>query len=355
MFSRRPTSDDRRVYLACFEFEGEARLGRGVYIDGAFTSRGFVAEDERGLRRRLKGLISEGRLTLDVEGRIRPTITSVERRGDIITVGLRGQPVERQRRSFVPYRMTRVRRQRMHPLLDHDIARRVREMFEKDQFYEFVELLESFSPLIEEREVTPFDGRTIHPVSTRTLLSEMIVYSKGLKPSHKREARTIILLDKSVSMANAWSLWEEYPKINVGRFLAKVVDAVQFNNTLCSFGVDLKPVETADVVQPEDEETRLDLSLKEAALLEPERLVVITDGKPVYSPGLDTEELCDSTMEMLDAMGRSGVRVLIVLLGYDYDMVRFYQRLERNSSVTLIELAAGSDVVDMMHRLADWL
>ena len=355
MFSRRPTSEDRRVYLASFEFEGEARHGRGVYIDGAFTSRGFVAEDEKGLRQRLEGLIRENRLTLDVEGRVRPTIKSVERRGDVITVKLVGPRVERQRRRLVPSRMTRGRRQRMHPLLDHDIARRVREMLEKDQFYAFVELLESFTPLIEEREVTPFDGRTIHPVSTRTLLSEMLVYSKGLKPSHKREARTIILLDGSVSMANAWSLWEEYPKMKVGRFLAKVVDAVQFNNTLYSFGVDLQPEETADDVKPNDEETRLDLALKETALMEPERLVVITDGKPVFSPGLDTEELCDSTMEMLDAMGRSGVRVLVVLLGYDYDMVRFYQRLERNPSVTLIELAAGSDVVDMMNKLSDWL
>jgi len=355
MFSRRPTSEDRRVYLACFEFEGEARHGRGVYIDGAYTSRGFVAEDEKELRRRLEGLIREGRLTLDVEGRLRPTIKSVERRGDVITVELRGPLIERQRRRLIPHRLTRRRRQRMHPLLDYDIAHRVREMLEKDQFYEFVELLESFTPLIEEREVTPFDGRTVHPVSTRTLLSEMIVYSKGLTPSHKREARTVILLDRSVSMANAWSLWEEYPKIKVGRFLAKVVDAVQFNNALYSFGVGLRPEGSADAVDPADEETRLELALKEAALLEPERLVVITDGKPVYSPGLDTEELCDSTMEMMDAMGRSGVRVLVVLLGYDYDMVRFYQRLERNPSVTLIELAAGSDVVDMMHKLADWL
>jgi hypothetical protein len=156
-------------------------------------------------------------------------------------------------------------------------------------------------------------------------------------------------------MANAWSLWEEYPKIRVGRFLTKVVDAVQFNSSLYSFGLDLRPEESADAINPEDKETRLELALKEATLLEPERLVVITDGKPVYSPGLDTEELCESAMEMLDAMSRSGVKILAALLGYDYDMVRFYQKLERNPSVTLVELAAGNDVLDMMHKLADWL
>jgi uncharacterized protein with von Willebrand factor type A (vWA) domain len=141
----------------------------------------------------------------------------------------------------------------------------------------------------------------------------------------------------------------------VGSFLAKVVDAVQFNNALYSFGEDFKPEESTETVDIVDEETRLDLALKEAALLEPERLVVVTDGKPVYSPNSDTDELCNSAVEMLDAMGRSGVRILIVLLGYDYDMVRFYQMLERNPSVTLIELAAGSDVVDMMHKLSEWL
>jgi len=355
MFSRRPTSEDRRVYLACFELEGEAHGGRGVYIDGAYTSRGFVAEDERSLRERLERLIEEGRLTLDAEGAQRPVISSVTRRGDVITVRLRGPPVERPRRRLLPLRPIRRRRHRMHPVLDYDIARRVREMLERDQFYEFVELLESFTPLIEEREVTAFDGKTVHPVSTRTLLSEMTVYSKGLVRRRKREARTVVLLDRSVSMANPWSLWEEYPKIKVGRFLAKVVDAVQYNNALYSFGLGIRPEKSADDVEPRDEETRLDLALREAALLEPERLVVITDGKPVYSPDLETEGLCDSAVEMLDAMGRSGVRVLIVLLGYDYDMVRFYQRLERNPSVTLIELAATSDVVEMMQKLADWL
>ena len=355
MFSRRPTSEDRRVYLARFDFEGDAHIGRGIYIDGAYTSRGFVSEDEESLRHRLEGLIEEGRLTLDAEGAHKPTIASVERRGDVITVKLRGPPVERPRRRLLRFRLGRRRRQQMHPVLDYDIARRVRDMLEKDQFYDFVELLESFTPLIEEREVTPFDGRTVHPVSTRTLLSELTVYSKGLVPRHKREARTLTLLDRSVSMANAWSLWEEHPKIKVARFLANVVDAVQLNSALYSFGSGLRPEESIEAVEPEDEETRLDLALGEAALLEPERLVVITDGMPVYSSGLDTEELCDSAMGMLDAMGRSGVRVLAVLLGYDYDMVRFYQRLERNPSVTLIELAASSDVVEMMHKLADWL
>lgn len=355
MISRRPTSEDRRVYLASFEYEGDDRHGRGVYIDGAYTSRGFVAEDEEELRRRLEVLIEEGRLTLDAKGAVRPTVSAVERRGDVITVTLRGQPVQRPLRRPLPVVPARRRRHRMHPLLDIDITRQVREMIEKDRFQEFVELLESFTPLIEEREVTPFDGRTVHPVSTRTILSEMTVYSKGLVPRRKREARTAILLDRSVSMANAWSLWEDYPKIKVGRFFAKVVGAVQFNNALYSFGADLRPEESADDVEPGDEETRLDLALRDAALLEPERLVVITDGKPVYSPGLETEELCGSAVEMLDAMGRSGVRVLALLLGFDYDMVRFYQMLDRNPSVTLIELAAGSDIVEMMQKLADWL
>jgi len=207
MFARRPTSEDRRVYLARFEFEGQSG---GVYLDGAYTTRGFVSEDERELRRRLERLIEEGRLSLDAGGKNRPEIVSVDRRGDIITVKIRGRPVERAGLRLP--RLTRRERHRMHPVLDYDLARRVREMLERNQFYDFVELLESFTPLIEERGVTPFDGKTIHPISTRTILSEMNVYSKGLSPRHKREARTAILLDRSMSMANAWSLWEEYPR-----------------------------------------------------------------------------------------------------------------------------------------------
>ncbi|KON29655.1 hypothetical protein AC482_05930 [miscellaneous Crenarchaeota group-15 archaeon DG-45] len=352
---RRPTSEDRRLYVASFEVEGAGRLGRGVYIDGAYTSRSFVSEDEAELRQRIEGLIEEGHLTLDAEGAVRPALVSVERRGDAVAVRLRGPPSEEPRRRLIVPGPSEGRRRRMHPVLDYDVAHRVREMLEKDRFYEFVELLESFTHLIEEREVTPFDGRTIHPVSTRTLLSEMTVYSKGLRPRHRREERTAILLDRSVSMANAWALWEEYPKIRVGRFLAKVIEALQTNNALYSFGADLRREGAPDAVEAEDGETRLDLALGEVALLEPERLVVITDGRPVYSEALDTEALCDSAVEMLDAMGRSRVLVLAVLLGYDYDMARFYQRLEMNPSVALIELAAGGDIVKMMHKLADWL
>ena len=354
MLSRRPTSEDQRVYLACFDVE-EARGGRGVYIDGTYTSRGFVSEDESELKKRLENLIEEGRLTLDANATLKPDIVSVERRDDLITIRLKGPSVERQKMRPIPFGRAKKRQHRMYPVLGFNIAREFREMLEKDRFYDFVELLESFTPLIEEREVTPFDGKTVHPVSARTILSEMAVYSKGLKPRHKREARTAILLDRSVSMANPWALWEEYKKLKVGRFLAKVVDVVQYNNALYSFGVDLRHEKSLDDIEPGDDETRLDLALGEVALLEPERLVVITDGKPVYSTGHDNEKLCDSAVELLDAIGRSGVRVLAVLLGYDFDMIRFYQKLERNPSVTVIELAAGNDILDMMHKLSDWL
>jgi len=143
--------------------------------------------------------------------------------------------------------------------------------------------------------------------------------------------------------------------MRVGRFLSNVVEAVQSNRTLYSFGLGVQPERSAEDIRPRDEETRLDLALKEAALLDLERIVIITDGKPVYSPGSETEELCDEALETLDAMARAGVLVLVVLLGYDYDMVRFYKRLEQNPSITLIELAASSDVAEMMQKLSGWL
>ncbi len=350
MFSRRPTSEDRRVRIIAFELEEGA--GRGVYVDGAYTSRAFFEEGDVG--RYVEALIDEGRLTLDADGENRPEVASVEEEGDLVKVVLRGwREDEIRHRFFFPSR--RGRRPRMHPVLDHDVARQFRRALERGSFYDFVELLQSFTPVIEEREVTPFDGRSVHPISARTILSEMKAYSRGLVERRKREARTVILLDRSVSMANAWSLWEEHPKIAVGRFLARVVDAVQYNNVLYSFGSGITRVEDPDGVEPGDEETRLDVAMGEASLLEPERVVVITDGRPVYSPRLDTEGLCDGAVEMLDSLGRSGVEVLAVLIGEDPEMGRFYERLGQNPAVTLVKLSEGGDVVRMMQRLAEWL
>ena len=357
MLRRRGSSEDRRLWLVKFECEGRDGVRRGLYLDGVYTSRSFMeAGDESHIRDALLDMISSGRLTLDPEGRnSNLSLSSVERQGDIVKVRLRAEDADKETRGLPLYGFGRSRGLRMGPVTEWDIVGRVREYLEGNRFLEFLELVRSIAPVVEERAMTPFDGKTVHPISSRTILSELTVYSKGLVGHHKREARTVILLDRSVSMSNPWSIWEEYPKIDVAKFLVRALQALQFNNVLLSFGEDVREEPDLEAVEAVDGETRLDRALMEAALLEPERLVIITDGKPVYSESRDTERLCDTAINVLDAMSRSRINVLIVLLGYDYDMVRFYRRLEVNPTVTLLELAAQSDIVEMMEKLSRWL
>ena len=357
MFHRRGSSEDRRLWLVKFECEGEDGARHSVYIDDEYTSRRFIETgDEEEIRERILEMISSGRLSLDPEeGDSNISISSIERDGDVITVRLRSEKSSMERGVTPRYGLTRPRGLKMGATTEWDIVSKVLDYLEGNSFLEFLELLKSIAPVVEERTMTPFDGKTIHPISSRTILSEMTVYSKGLVGHHKREAKTVILLDRSVSMSNAWSIWEECPKVKVAKFLVRAVQALQFNSVLLSFGVNAKEEPDLEAVEGVDKETRLDRALMEAALQEPERLVILTDGKPVYSENQETEELGDAAIKVLDAMSRSRINVLLVLLGYDYDMVRFYRRLQENPSVTLIELAAQSDIIGMMEKFSHWL
>ncbi len=199
-----------------------------------------------------------------------------------------------------------------------------------------------------EEALTGFDGRSIHPVTTRTLVTEMKAYSRGHSPRRDMEARTVVLLDRGASMAEPWSLWEQYPKIMVARFLANAVAASHSNSVVYSFGETLRRENSLNDLEPLDE------ALRHVSLLEPERLMILTDSKPVHIDGVETDESCEKTVRLLDALGRSGVQTMILTLSQDREIEKFYSRLMHTPGTLVSPLRVGGDVVCMMQRLAEW-
>ena len=218
---------------------------------------------------------------------------------------------------------------------------------EENRFQDFVELLEAYKPMIEDT-LTGFDGRSIHPVTTRTLATEMKTYSRGHSPRRDMEARTVVLLDRGASMAEPWTLWEQYPKIMVARFLANAVAASHSNSVVYSFGEPLRSKHSLNDLEPLDE------ALRHMSLLEPERLMILTDSKPVHIDGVETDESCEKTVRLLDALGRSGVQTMILTLSQDREIEKIYGQLMHTPGTLVSPLRVGGDVVRMMQRLAEW-
>jgi len=340
-------SDEYPVVVLAFRVRNRG----STWLDGNPTGRIYV--EKRDMEQQVRDLIEEGRLTLDPEGRRRPVLVSVKGSGGFYAAILEDpESVEEEAQTRHPGE-TRPVQQCMQPVTSYDEERNVIRLMEENRFYDFVELLEAYKPMIGE-DPTGFDGRSIHPVTTRTLVTEMKAYSKGRRPRRDRETRTVVLLDRGVSMAEPWSLWEQYPKIMVARFLANAVAASHSNAAVYSFGESLRMERSPDDVEPLGEETRLDAALRHVSLVEPERLVMLTDGRPVYIDGVDTDEDCEKAVVLLEALCRSGVQMLIFTLGEDREMERFYGQLTQTSEALVVPLKTGGDVVRMMCRIAEW-
>ncbi len=341
-------SDEYPVVVLAFRVRNRG----STWLDGTPTGRTYVEKHE--MEQQVEDLIEEGRLTLDPEGRRRPVLVSVRGSGGFYAAILEDpEAAEGEAQARQPGE-PRLAKPCMQPVTSYDEERNAIRLMEMNRFYDFVELLEAYKPITGE-DPTDFDGRSIHPVTTRTLVTEMKAYSKGRRLRRDREARTVVLLDRGVSMADPWSLWEQYPKIVVARFLANTVAASHPNAADYSFGETLRREHSPDDVTPLDEEIRLEEALRQVSLLEPERLVILTDGKPVYIDGVDTDEDCEKTVRLLDTLGRSGVQTMIFTLGRDREMESFYSRLEHTPGVLVSPLRICGDVVRMMRRVAEWL
>ena len=341
-------SDEYPVVVLAFRVRNRG----STWLDGSPTGRIYI--EKRDMEQQVRELIEDGKLTLAPEGRRKPVLVSVRGSGGFYAAILEDpEAVEEEAQLRQPEKMRPVQPS-MQPVASYDEERNMIRLIEDNKFYDFVELLETYKPMIDEEDLTEFNGRSIHPMSTRTLVAEMKVHSKGHRSRRDREARTIVLLDRGVSMADPWSLWEQYPKIMVARFLANAVAASHSNAAVFSFGETLRREHSPEGVEPLDEETRLDAALRQVSLLEPERLVILTDGKPVYIDGVDTEEDCEKAVALLDALGRSGVQTLIFTLGKDSEMERFYARLGHKPGTLVSPLRISGDLVRMMRRLAEW-
>jgi len=358
LFLRNVRSEDKRYYLVKFVCEDEQGGRHSVYMRGLYTPRVFVRKEVKdNLKPLIEEALSKGWMTIDSpeRGEEKVEVESIRTEGRTIVVKLLARNVSRVEEEIPEFTGRVYPKTSIESLTVWEMSEEILRYVRENKFYEFVELLQSFKPMVEERGITDFDGKTIHPLTMRTLLSELRIYSKGLLRTLKKESRTAILLDRSVSMANPWSLWEEESKMRIGGFLARVMQVLQCNNLLFSFGKDIKPEQDVEDVKPIDEETRLDKALEEVVSYDPERLIVLTDGRPVYSPNLETGELCKSCIEILDTMANSRGKILIVMLGRDWDMLKFYRMLEDKPMVTLVELSANEDVVEMMHKLSGWI
>ena len=338
-------SDEYPVVVLAFRVRNRG----STWLDGSPAGRIYV--EKRDMEQQVRDLIEEGRLTLDPEGERKPVLVSVRGSGGFYAAIL--EDPEAEEAQVKQPGKTRPARPCMQPVTSYDEERNAIRLMEENRFYDFIELLETYKPMIEE-DPTGFNGIPIHPVGAKTLVTEMKAYSKGCRPRRDRGTRTVVLLDRGVSMADPWSLWEQYPKIMVAKFLANAVAASHSNAAVYSFGKTLRMEHSLDDVEPLDEETRLDAALRQVSLLEPERLVILTDGKPVYIDGVDTEEDCEKAVALLDALGRSGVQTLIFTLGKDSEMERFYARLGHKPGTLVSPLRISGDLVRMMRRLAEW-
>jgi hypothetical protein len=330
-------SDEYPVVALAFRVRNHG----STWLDGTPTGRIYV--EKRDMERQARELIEEGRLTLDPEGRRKPVLVSVGGSGGFYAAILEDPEAVEARQ---PGEM-RPAQQCMQPVTTYDEERNVIRLMEENRFHDFVELLEAYKPMIDE-DPTGFDGRSIHPVTTRTLVTEMKAYSRGHSPRRDMEARTVVLMDRGASMAEPWSLWEQYPKIMVARFLANAVAASHSNSVVYSFEETLRRKHSLDDLEPLDE------ALRHVSLLEPERLMILTDSKPVHIDGVETDESCEKTVRLLNALGRSGVQTMILTLSQDREMEKFYGRLMHTPGTIVSPLRVGGDVVHMMRRLAEW-
>lgn len=321
-------SDEHPVVVLAFR----VRSRGSTWLDGSPVGRIYV--EKRDIKRQVWELIEAGRLTLDPEGKKRPLLVSVRGSGGFYAAILENPEVAYRRHTLE----TRLPQPYMQPVTGYDEERYVIQLIEENRFYDFVELLKAYKPAGEE-DLAVFGGGTslLTAVKLTAEAQEEAAGSKG------REARTLVLMDRGVSMAEPWSLWEQYPKIVVARFLANAVTASHPNMAVYSFGQTLRMEHSPNDVKPQDAETRLDEALTHVSLMKPERLVIITGGE-----GCENRE---NAARLLDSLSRLGVQTL--LLSLDKHGERLTGRLADTPGVVVLPLTTGGDVVRMMHGIAD--
>jgi len=333
-------SDEYPVVVLAFRVRNHG----STWLDGSPAGRIYVEKHE--MEQQVNDLIEEGRLTLDPEGARKPVLVSVRGSGGFYAAVLEdptatdGEHLEE----------TRPAQPCMQPVTGYDEERHLIQLIEENRFYEFVELLEGYKSTPEEDHRHDAD---IHPLIAKTLAIERRIYGAGLVS--EKETRTLVLLDRSASMAEPWSLWERHTKITAARFLANALAAMHPNTVVCSFGKTFRQENCPDDVKPTDMETRLDTAMRQALLFEPESLVIITDGSPIRIAGVDTRESCEETVAFLDVLGGSGIQTLILTLGKDMEMERLYSRLMHKPGIRVVPLKTGGDIVRMMKGVAEWL
>jgi hypothetical protein len=333
-------SDEYPVVVLAFR----VRSRGSTWLDGRPVGRIYV--EKRDIKRQVWELIKEGRLTLDPEGRRRPLLVSVRGSGGFYAAILE-DPERADGRSP---RETRPTPPSMLPVTGYDEERHLIRLMEENRYIDFVELLEAYKPA---SKIDHGPDEPIHPMIAKTLATERRIHDAG--PVSEKEKRTLLLLDRNASMAETWSLWERHTKITAAKFLANALAAAHPNTAVCSFGKTFRQEHTPDDVKPMDTETRLDNALRQAMLLEPESLVIITDGRPIRYAGVDAPASCMETAALLDALSGSGVQTLIFTLGKDTKMERLYSRLMQSPGIHMAPLKTGGDLVRMMKTIAGWL
>ncbi len=338
-------SDEYPVVVLAFRVRNRG----STWLDGSPAGRIYVEKHE--MNQQVRDMIDEGRLTLDPEGERRPTLVSVRGSGGFYAAILEDPEADEKPAQSSPFEEARRAQPSMQPVTSYDEERKAIQLIEENRYHDFVGLLEAYKPETDE-DPAGFNGRTINPMTTKTPATEEREHERHRQ---SRDARTVVLLDRGVSMADPWSLWEQYTKIKVARFLANAVAASHPNAAVYSFGESPRMERSPDDVEPQASETRLEGALRHVYLLEPERLVILTDCKPVCIDGVDTDESCEKAVASLDALGRSGVQTLILTLGRDEEMERLYGRLMHTPGILVSPLSIGGDLVCTMRRLAEWI
>mgnify|MGYP000064708520 CR=1 FL=1 len=346
MFIRKQPSDDRKFYLVKFVSPDGV-----VLLDGSHAYRLFSpTPDPEKIRGHVERLIASGRLIVARgDDHRRPTEVEVRTVGDTVEVRLTGGwGAHTIREKHTP------RKIRMRPMTNLELSSMLASHISGWKIQEFLNLLEEATPPSSERCITEFDGKTVHPISMKTLLTELRLYSKGIRRVFKEHPRTIILLDRSLSMGNLWSRWREIKKVRVASFIAAAIQSIEPNTLVFSFASTVEPIEDLKGVETVEAETRLDVALREVIPHTPERLVVLTDGKPVYSESVPWRSMSEDCIRMLETLSNSGVRTLIAMLGTDEDMKEFYGRLRNVRNTTLMELPDDASTYQMILKLMTW-
>jgi len=274
--------------------------GAHAYLEGKPASRIYI--EKRDLRAQVQEYIAEGKLTLDPEGARSPRLIEVEGRGGFYVALLEDGEVRHENVNEPPS---------MQPLTVFDEERHILRLITEDRHQEFAELAGLYSSAPRRQGSTD---------------------------------RTVVLLDRGSAMARPWGLWDELQKIRVARFLAVSAARLHVNSTLLSFGGTPRWEHSAEYVTPDDAEAVWGPALAEAALVDPEKLLAVSDGSA----------LSPEPMGTLADLSESGVQVqLIVVHGLDEETGS--HDADSAPDLRVSELRNGGDLVRMVKDLADWV